>query len=197
MRIKIMYTAAGLAGMMLLTSCIKQIDKAFTGKTVVEIDAAPLNSNFTGVTYPIITRIPPAGIPLRTADSTLRRLSGTVMVRVNLVGPQVAQEQTIGYKIFNSPIASISFPATATGQTPTAAAGTLSVVDALAGTHFTALSGKCIIPANSSFGFIEIPVRNAGATAAQGRFIGIQLDSTGSLMPNPNYARIGMVIDQR
>jgi hypothetical protein len=192
-----MYTVAGLAGMLLLTSCIKQLEKAFTGATVVEIDAAVLNSNATGVTYPIITRIPPAGIPLRTADSTLRRWSGTVKVRVNLVGPQVAQEQTIGYKIFTSPITSISFPATATGQTPTAAAGTLSVLNALAGTHFTALSGKCTIPANSSFGFIDLPVINAGTTAAQGRFVGIQLDSTGTLMPNPNYARIGMVIDQR
>jgi len=192
-----MYTVAGFTTMLLLTSCVKQLEKAYTGTTVVEIDAAPLNSNFTGVTYPILTRIPPDGIPLRTADSTLRRFSGTVKVRINLVGPQVAQEQTIGYKIFNSPITSISFPATAAGQTPATAAGTLSVVDALAGTHFTALSGKCTIPANSSFGFIEIPVRNTVATASQGRFIGIQLDSTGSLMPNPNYCRIGMVIDQR
>ncbi len=192
-----MYTVAGLAGMLMLTSCIKQLDKAFTGKTVVEIDASPLNSNFAGVTYPIITRIPSDGVPVRTIDSTLRRFSGTVKLRVNLVGPQVAQEQTIGYKIFNSPTASISFPATASGQTPATSAGTLTVMDAVAGTHFTALSGKCTIPANSSFGYIDIPVRNAGATALQGRFIGIQLDSTGSLMPNPNYCRIGMVIDQR
>lgn len=186
-----------MSGLFLLTSCVKQLEKAYTGPTVVEIDAAPLNSNFTGVTYPILTRIPADGIPVRTVDSTLRRFSGTVKLRVNLVGPQVNQEQTIGYKIFSSPITSISFPATAAGQTPATAAGTLSIVDALAGTHFTALSGKCTIPANSSYGFINIPVLNVAATAGQGRFLGIQLDSTGTLRPNPNYNRIGLVIDQR
>ena len=183
----------------LLSSCIKQIEKEFAGKTVVEIDASPLNSNAVGVSFPISTRVLPQDRPIATAvDSTLRRFQTTpVRVRLNLVGPQSAKEETVGYKVFSSPITTISFPATISGQSPTRAAGTLNVSDAVAGTHYTALSGKVTIPANSSFGFIDIQVLNAGAAAGQGRFIGIRLDSSGSLMPSVNYMQIGMVIDQR
>ena len=180
-----------------LSSCIKQIDKTFKGNTVVEIDATPLNSVFSGQTYPILTRIARHGVPVATSDSTLRRLNGTVRIRVNLVGAQTDKAQTIGYKIFSSPITSISFPATASGQTPTTSSGTLSVQSAVAGTHYETLTGKCEIPAKSSFGYIDLVIRNNGSTAGQARFVGIQLDSTGTLLPNPNYARLGLVIDQR
>ncbi len=180
------------------SSCVKQIDKKFSGETVVEIDAAPLNSVATGVTYPILTRIPFGGRPIvNTADSTLRRLNGTVRIRVNLVGAQSAQDQTVGYKLFTSPVTTIAYGATISGQTPSRAAATLAVSDAVAGTHYTALPGSVTIPANSSFGYIEVNVLDAGATAGQARFIGIQLDSTGSLRPNPNYNKIGLTIDQR
>ena len=185
----------GLA--LFLSSCIKQLDKKYEGPTVAELDAAVLNSNTTGVTYPILTRQARHGVPVATSDSTIRRLSGTFRLRVNLVGPQSGTDQTVGYKIFNSPITTVSFPATPSGQTPSQGSGTLTVSNAVAGTHFTALSGTVTIPAKSSFGFIEIPIRNAGAAAGQARFIGIQLDSTGTVKPNPNYARIGVVIDQR
>lgn len=182
-----------------LSSCIKQTDKKFTGKTVVEIDAAPLNSNAVGVNFPILTRVLPEGRPISTTvDSTLRRLqTTTVKVRLNLVGPQSNKDETVGYKIVGSPITSISFPATITGQSPTRASGTLAVSDAVAGTHYTVLNGKVTIPANKSFGYIDIQVLNAGATAGQGRYIGIKLDSTGTLLPSVNYMQIGMVIDQR
>src|SRR5215218_2904631 len=95
----------------LLFSCIKQVDKKFTGATVAELDPTVLNSNFTGVTYPILTRKVPAGVPAATTDSTIRRYSGTMRLRVNLVGPQSAKDETVGYKLFDSPITSISFPA--------------------------------------------------------------------------------------
>jgi len=182
---------------LVLSSCIKQIDKTFTGQTVVEIDAAPLNSNAVGVTYPILTRTVSAGRPAATADSTLRRISRTIRLQLNLVGPHSSKDETIGYTVFNSPITSISFPATATGQTPSQAAGTLNVLDALSGTHYAALSGKATIPAGSSFGYIDISILNAGASAGQARFIGIKLDSTGTLLPSINYRQIGLVIDQR
>jgi hypothetical protein len=190
------YLLAGIAALV-FSSCIKQIDKTFKGATVVEIDATPLNSVASGQTYPILTRIARHGIPVATADSTLRRLNGTVRIRLNLVGPQTGTDQTIGYKIFGSPITSISFPATATGQTPSRAAGTLTVSSGVSGTHFAALSGLCTIPANSSFGYIDVAILDAGATAGQARFLGIQLDSAGSLKPNPNYNKLGLVIDQR
>ena len=190
------YLLAGIAALV-FSSCIKQIDKTFQGATVVEVDATPLNSVATGQTYPILTRIARHGIPVATADSTLRRLNGTVRIRLNLVGHQTGADQTIGYKLFSTPIATIAFPATATGQTPSRVAATLAVSNGVAGTHFTALSGLCTIPANSSFGYIDVAILDPGATAGQSRFLGIQLDSTGSLKPNPNYNKLGLVIDQR
>lgn len=195
---KNIYLLAGVMTVFSFTSCIKQIDKTFQGQTVVEIDATALNSANATAGYPVLTRIPADGIPLRTVDSTLRRLNGIVRIRLNLVGPQSDQAQTIGYKVMDaSPITSVAMPATASGQTPSMASGTLTVTNAVAGTHYTALSGKCTIPAKSSYGFIEIPIINGGATAGQARFLGIQLDSTGTLLPNPNYNKIGLAIDQR
>jgi len=195
---KNIYMLAGLISILALSSCIKQIDKKFQGQTVVEIDPTVLNSANATAGYPVLTRIPADGIPLRTADSTLRRLNGIVRVRLNLVGPQSDQAQTIGYKVLTaSPITSVSFPATATGQTPSAAAATLTVSNAVAGTHYTSLSGSCTIPPKSSYGFIDIPIINGGAAAGQARFLGIQLDSSGTLKPNPNYNKIGLAIDQR
>jgi hypothetical protein len=184
--------------MLLFTSCIKQIEKTYDGMTVAEIDATPLNSNAVGVNYPIITRVVPEGRPVSTTvDSTLRRFAKTVKVRVNLVGPQSDKEETVGYKMMGSPITSISFPATISGQTPTRAAGTLTVSDAIPGTHYTALSGKVTIPAKSSFGYINIQVLEGSATAGQARYIGIRLDSSGTILPSVNYAQLGLVIDQR
>jgi hypothetical protein len=52
-------------------------------------------------------------------------------------------------------------------------------------------------PANSSFGYLDIQILNAGASAGQAKFLGIQLDSTGTLMPSVNYRSLGLVIDQR
>jgi hypothetical protein len=195
---KSIYVLAGLISALAFSSCIKQIDKKFDGETVVEIDPTVLNSSNATAGYPVLTRIPADGIPLRTTDSTLRRLNGTVKIRINLVGAQSDQQQTVGYKIIGtSPLTSISFPATASGQTPTMATGTLAVQNAVAGTHYSTLSGTLNIPANSSYGFIDVAIINGGATAGQARFLGIQLDSTGSLKPNPNYNKIGLIIDQR
>lgn len=187
---------------LVFASCIKQLEKTYTGQPVVEIDATPLNSPASGVTYPILTRIPMDAKPLvATRDSTLRRYNGTVKIRVNLVGPQMTQDQTVGYKIFTtSPVATIAYGATVTtpvAQTPAAAAATLNVQPAMAGTHFETLNGVVTIPANSSFGYIDVVIKNNGATAGQARFLGIQLDSTGTLKPNPNYNKIGITIDQR
>ena len=180
-----------------VTSCIKNEDVVYAVR-VAEIDAASWNANAANVTYPILTRSVPQNRAIVTSvDSTLRRLSRSTRVRINLVGQQSGKDEIIGYKIFTTPITSIAFPATITGQTPSAAAATLAVSDAVAGTHYTALPGKVTIPANSSFGYIDITILNPGPTAGQARFIGIQLDSTGTLLPSVNYNRVGLVIDQR
>lgn len=209
---------------LLSTACIKQIDKRYTGPTVAEIDAAVLNSNATGLTFPIITRHPRPGIPLTTtnastsceipqADSTIRRIGRQVALRVNIIGAQEAVERTVGYRIIMSPITSFAFPATVAtvttaatctnpnivfpAQTPTAAAATLTVSDAVAGTHYTALSGRITIPANSSFGTLTIPLLPGTAAAGTARYIGIQLDSSGTILPSINLRTIGIIIDQR
>lgn len=184
--------------LVLLSSCIKQIEKQMQGSSVAEIDATPLNSSNAITGYTVLSKIPAFARPVLTTDSTLRRLNGTVRVRVNLVGPQVNSQVTVGYKIMTaSPLTTFAFPATATGQTPAASAATLNVSNAVAGTHYAPLSGLCTIPANSSFGYIDIAMINGPASAGQARFIGIQLDSTGTLMPNPNYNKLGLVVDQR
>ena len=88
-------------------------------------------------------------------------------------------------------------PATITGQIPSAAGATLTVTDAAAGTHFTALSGTLTIPANSSFGYLDLPILNAGPTGGSGRFIGLRLNDKGSIKQSINYSELGLVIDQR
>lgn len=180
-----------------LSSCIKNEEKLYTNQ-LAEFDATSWNANAAGVTYPILTRIPAFNRAASTSlDSTLRRFSSTIRVRVNLLGPTSKQEQTVGYSTFASPITSISFPATLTAQTPTTAAGTLTVSDAIAGTHYTVLSGMVTIPADSSFGYINVPILNAGATAGQARFLGLQLNEAGTVKPSVNYNQLGLVIDQR
>lgn len=184
---------------LLLTSCIKELEKTYTGKSVAEIDGTVLNSTAAGLTYPVVSRHLPDGRALSTTlDSTLRRVGKTTRVRINLVGPQSAKDETVGYTIFSKPtsLTTYAFPATITGQTPSKAAATLNVADAVAGTHYTALNGKVTIPANSSFGYIDIQLLNS-EVANEAKFIGIKLDSTGTILPSLNYRYLGLVIDQR
>lgn len=192
---------------LMLVSCIKEDVKSYTGQTVVEFDAAAVNAATAGSTYPILTRIPTASRPLTTADSTLRRLNNkTIQIRINLVGPQSSKDETVGYDIITtSPVPTIAFPATSTasqipptGQTPTRSSGTLTFADAVSGTHYNvAGSGIITIPANSSFGYIDVTILPSSATASQARFVGFELNDKGSIKPNPNYNKVGLAIDQR
>jgi len=179
-----------------LSACIKN-DPVIFKDTQVEIDAASYNANAAGLTYPIIPRNLPAGRAAGTGDSTLRRWPHTVRVRVNLIGAVSNVDRSITYETFASPITTIAFPATITGQTPAAPAATLAVSDAVAGTHYVALSGTVIIPAGSSFGFIDVQILNPGPSAGQARFLGIKLNTGGTVKPATNYSQIGLVIDQR
>ncbi|MFY7899797.1 MAG: hypothetical protein ACOVNY_06410 [Chitinophagaceae bacterium] len=206
------------------SSCIKQLEKQYQGETLAEIDAAVLNSNATGLTYPIISRHPRPGIPINStnaatsceipqADSTIRRIGRQVSLRINIIGAQASTERTVGYRLITSPITTFAFPATVTSvttvstcsnpnlvipaQSPSAAAATLTVSDAVSGTHFSPLSGKITIPANSSFGTLVIPLLTGSASAGSARFLGIQLDSTGTILPALNLRTLGILIDQR
>ncbi len=205
--------------------CIKEVEKQYMGSALAEFDVAVLNANNVTTGYPIISRFPRPAIPINAtnsttscllpqADSTIRRIGGAVSIRVNLIGAQSSESRTVGYTILTStPITTFDFPATVaaittsattcgtavvyTAQTPAAAAATLNVSNASAGVHYTTLSGKVTIPANSSFGDLRIPLLSGTASAGQAVFLGIQLDSTGTVLPSLNYRRVGLIIDQR
>ena len=207
-KIQIYFTVL-IASIAIIAGCVKNDDVVYTG-SVAELDAATWNAASFGVTYPILPRVPAMGRATSSAcpDSTLRRNSGLVRIRVNLVGPQSDKEETVGFKTFSAPITSIAFPATnaanaangcPSAQIPSAAAGTLVVSDAVAGVDYNITSGtnKITIPAKSSFGYIDIQIINSAAMAGQSRFIGIELDESGTLKPNFNYRQLGLVIDKR
>lgn len=196
---KIFLIPAFAVGLLLFfTGCIKNDPVLVTGRQV-EIDATSWNSNFAGLTYPVIGRIPGYGRVANTTDSTLRRFPQTIRIRVNLIGAQLSSTtETLGYEVATTtPITTFSMPATIAAQTPAAAAAILALSNAVAGTHYAALSGKITFPANSSFGFIDITILNPGPTAGEGRYLGLKLNSTGSLKPAVNYSELGLVIDQR
>ncbi len=191
---------------LLFAGCIKNDPVIYTS-SVAEIDATALNANAAGLTYPIMTRILRDGrATSTTADSTLRRYAQTVKIRINLVGPQSKKDETVGYETFSSPITTFAFPATllftsAVGtpgkQQPGSPAAVLAISSAEAGTNYAALSGKVTIPANSSFGYIDLSVLPTASTAGQGRFVGIRLNASGSIKPSVNYSQLGLIIDQR
>ena len=179
------------------TGCIKN-DPVIVAGAVAEFDATALNANAAGLTYPILGRNPGYGRVANTTDSTLRRYAQTIRLRVNLVGPQSANDETVGYTLFTTlPVTTFAMPATITGQTPAAAAATLNVSLAVAGTDFTALSGTLTIPKNSSFGYLDLPILAKAATAGEGKFVGFTLNNTGTIKASVNYSQLGLVIDQR
>ena len=188
---------AAILSLFLFTGCIKN-DPVIVSASVAEFDATALNANAAGLTYPILGRNPGYGRVANTTDSTLRRYTQTIRLRVNLVGPQSAKDETVGYDLFTTlPVTTFAMPATITGQTPAAAAATLNVSLAAAGTDFTALSGTLTIPKNSSFGYLDLPILAKASTPGESRFIGFTLNNAGSIKASVNYSELGLVIDQR
>lgn len=166
------YILSGLFITVLLSSCIKNNEVLYNGSKV-EIDAATWNANAVGVTYPILTRQPAAGRASSStfaSDSIITRRSGVVRLRVNLVGAQKSSDTQVNYTVD--------------------AAST-----AVSGTHFAALPGKVIIPANSSFGFIEITILNPGPTTGSKDLI-IKLSDGTDVSVNANYSTVGLRISQ-
>jgi hypothetical protein len=152
-----------------LTSCIKDEPIVIKG-SFVEFDAATYNANASGQTYPIINRVVRYGEALNNADPLLTRTSGLVKFRINLVGPQRATPTTVTYQVVG------------TGTT------------AVAGTHYTT-SGSTIIPANSSFGEVEVTILNPGATSGSRDLI-LELVGAPDLPPSENEKRLGLRIAQ-
>src|SRR5688500_4599466 len=88
-----------------IASCIKNDPVTFTNR-VAELDQTTYNANTSPLAYPIITRKPAEGRALTSAcpDSVLRRFSGNIRLRINLVGPQSDKEETVGFTTFDAPV---------------------------------------------------------------------------------------------
>lgn len=175
-----------------LTSCIKN-DEIVVTSSVLEFDAASYNGKALSKNYPVLNRVPGYGRQVFTAtsigglpaDPTITRASGTITFRVNLVGPHSSTPTEVKYRVVP-------------GETYAGSiAGLATVADAEAavqGTDYTT-SGTLTIPANSSFGLLTINIVNPGVALAKEKLIVLEL-SSGTVNPNPNYFRIGVVINK-
>lgn len=162
-------TSSILLCILFLTGCVKNELTVFTG-SVVEFDAASWNANAAGLTYPMMTRVPTFNAATPTSAATITRASGTVTLRVNLVGAQSSTP--------------ISFDYVVAGEST-----------ATAGTHYTAITGKGTIPANSSFGTVTITILDPGATTGSKDLV-LQLVDNSSIKASVNYAKVGLRISQ-
>jgi hypothetical protein len=176
---KIIFNIFLLAGLFSMTSCIKQIDKNFSGNPVVEFDATVLNTASTPYTYHVAVRTPPFGIPITTANSTAitRTLATPVLLRVNLVGAHRTTDEILQYRVI-------------TDVTPTS-----PNLVAVAGTHFN--TGTTVtIPKGSSFGEVVINILNTGVSSTNPREVHLELMGNENLKPSEKYKRVGIRIAQ-
>lgn len=167
----------GLASL-LLSSCIKEDVKTFQGNPVVEFDATVFNSVTAGFTYPILTRAAGYGRGVSTTlDPSITRTSGTVKLRVNLVGPQRSTDEVFTYRVITDAVP--------------VAPNALAVV----ATHFSA-SNTFTIPANTSFGEVTINVLNTGISSTTPREVHLELEGNGKVGASANYKKVAIRIAQ-
>ncbi len=159
-----------IATLFTMVGCIKQ--NTLTIKELqVEFDAASWNARGAGVTWPVLTRVPPYGMPVAAADPLITRASGTIRFRVNLIGAQQSTAQTINYSVV--------------------AASTTAV----SGTHFT-IPGTITIPANSSFGEAVVNILNPGVSSATPVNLVLEVTGNSLIKPATEINKIGLVISQ-
>ena len=153
-----------------LTGCVKNELTVYKG-SVVEFDAATWNANSSGLTYPMMTRVPTLNGATATSAASLTRATTSVSLRVNLVGAQRSKATTFNYVV-------------------------ASESTAVAGTHYTALSGTGTIPAFSSFGTVTITFINPGVASTTARDLVLQLVNSADINVSTNYAKVGLRISQ-
>jgi hypothetical protein len=171
---KIRSIIVAISAVFLFGSCIKNELPVWT-KAVVEFDAASWNTNAAGRTYPILTRVPGYGRVANTSDPTLTRTNtGIKKFRVNLVGKQFDQPQTIQFDLFGGN----------GGST------------AVEGKHYK-ITRQLVIPANSSFGEMEVEILNPGAQAGVTSVdLLLVLNGKEGIDRSVNYSIIGLRIAQ-
>ncbi len=166
-----------------LTSCIKN-DEILLKENLVEFDAATFNANALSKVYPIVRQVPPYGFAILAASPQISRTSGTIELRVNLVGAQAATDREITYKV----VPGETFTQTISGVSRTA-------VTAVRGTDYTA-TGKLTIPANSSFGILSIGIVNPGVALVNDLLIVLELEGNSDLKPSNADKQIGIWINR-
>jgi hypothetical protein len=163
---------------LILSSCIKEDVKTFTGEPVIEFDATVFNSVTAGYTYPILVRAAGYGRAVSTSlDPSITRASGTVKLRVNLVGAQRSTDELLTYRVMTEAI-------------PTA-----PNILAVSGTHFTT-SNTLTIPANSSFGEITINIQNPGVSSTIPTEVHLELVGNTNVKASANYKKVAIRIAQ-
>jgi len=163
-----------ISAVFLFGSCIKNELPVWT-TAQVEFDAASWNTNAAGRTYPILTRVSGYGRVVSTADPALTRTApGIKKFRVNLVGKQFDQPQTIQYDLFGGN----------GGST------------AVEGVHYK-ISRQLVIPAKSSFGELEVEILNPGAqTGVTAVDLLLVLNGKEGINRSVNYSILGLRIAQ-
>ncbi len=166
------YLSLVIASIALLTSCVKQDSKVYSGGAKVEFDATVLNSPAVGKTFPLLTRVPVYGVALATANPLISRATpGVITFRVNLVGPQASTARTINYRVVTAETTAVS------------------------GTHYTSGS-SLVIPANSSFGDLSVTILNPGVAGTPVNLVFELLGNGSEITANVNYRFLGMTIAQ-
>lgn len=180
----------------LFTGCVKN-DPVLIQDTKVEFDATTWNANAVGVTYPILLRQPINGAGGGTGNAILRTTT-KVTLRVNLVGAQRSEPTVVKYRAFDVGTASSSsITYTIAPLGTTAAPRVIPVADAISGVHYAPLSGTTTIPANSSFGTIDIIIIDGGTDVNEVRILGLEILPEAGYQPNVNYAKVAIAISQR
>ncbi len=177
---------------LMLSSCIKKDDVTLS-TNIAELDVASYNGNFGTLTYPFVTRQPlPGRAIISSADAFITRASNTATFRVNLLGVQRSTPINVKFQTF---AVGANVGASVTYGSPISS--TLTTIDAVAGTHYTAVTGTCTIPANSSFGTITIPIINSGISANNTALLGIELIDGGDISISANYKKVAFAISQK
>ena len=159
-----------------LSSCTKNKDIVWE-QTVVEWDLATYQSKATGVPYPIVNRIPAVyGRAVSASlDPLINRLTtATITMRVNLVGKPSSTQQVLNVR----PNPNYS--------------------TAVEGVHYQLIDRTCVIPKDSSFGYVRWQVLNPGTPAPgtpAARVI-FELQGNSAIKPSENFKYIGWDIAQ-
>ena len=162
---------SGILLLFVLTGCVKNTLTTYQDAPKVEWDASSWNANAVGVTYPFLVRIPTPGAATPSSQPLITRSSGNVQLRVNLVGLQRSTDSQFTYTV------------------------SASESTAVAGKHYSTLSGTGTIPANSSFGFVTVPILDPGASSGTVDLV-LQLTDNSTYVASVNYAKVGLRIAQ-